>query len=82
VYSKAWADPGLRSPRYNVTWRADTPNFCTRLAPTSSANSPAPAVRLGGTGRPTITMYVGPLPAYFTAALARSASFVDRLVRS
>ena len=82
VYSNACEETGFTSPRYNVTWRAATLNFCTRFAPTSSVNSPASTVKPGGTGRPTITMYVGSLPAYFTVAFARSTSAVDRLVRS
>ena len=82
VYSNACAEPGLTSPRYSVTWRAVTLNFWTRLAPANSANSQAPTVKPGGTGRSTITMYVGSLPLYFTVALARSMSAVERLVRS
>ena len=82
VYSNACAEPGFTPPWYSVTWRAVTLNFCTRLAPTSSASSPASTVKPGGTGRPTITMYVGSLPAYLTVAFARSRSAVERLVRS
>ena len=82
VYSNACAEPGFTPPWYSVTWRAVTLNFCTRFAPTSSANSPASAVKPGGTGRSTITMYVGPLPLYYTVAFGRSTSLVDSQVRS